>query len=78
MRLDVSLSIRRKSTLPSLVTRSDIEAFLSLERCRRLSQTDACMPELPISYCLTPPTRPTLAFGAGDQSEVSQSVVEPL
>jgi hypothetical protein len=40
-------------------------------------QSDAYMPELPISYCLTPLTRPTLAFGAGDQSEASQSVVEP-
>jgi hypothetical protein len=76
MQLDVSLSIRRGPHCPP-VTRMTLKHF-SLEHCRRLSQlrekSDACMLGLPISYCLTPPTRPTLAVDAGDQSEVSQSV----
>jgi hypothetical protein len=78
MRLDISLSIKRESILFSLVTRSNIKVFLLLERCRRLSQTNACMPELLISYYLTLLIRPILAFGADDQFKVSQSVVEPL
>jgi hypothetical protein len=59
---------------------SGIGGFFSLEQCRRLSRlcekSNVRMPEFSTSCSLTPPMRPTQPIGAGDQSEMSQSMVD--